>query len=279
MGKRGALVGRRLGVRVTGRRLVGRCGRGSQSGAVLPLDRRSRGRGRGAAALHRPERAHDRRDRPRGPLPEDRPPSDHRSRRVRPADLADPEPGGLAGGPASRQDLRRRSQSVRSIPTIQEATQGRAVLPARSSPDRGQDRDSRARKSRGSRARSWSAGHRRPGDLRRRPARPPDRSVHGQGRLEYPARPSADQGHRPRATISAELELSMANPRRSLRRRSRSAQSRAGCVHDRGSLAQDAQPGTCADEHRCRRPRPAMPRRRSEPRSGSSNTPTRSGSN
>ena len=61
MGQRGALVVRGLGLRITGRRFGGGRDRRSQSGLVLPLDRRSRGGGRGAAAIHRPHRAHDRR--------------------------------------------------------------------------------------------------------------------------------------------------------------------------------------------------------------------------
>ena len=39
-----------------------------------------------------------------------------------------------------------------------------------------------------------------PGNVRRRTSRPPGRSVHGRGRLEYPAGPSADQDHRQGAT-------------------------------------------------------------------------------
>ena len=46
-----------------------------QSGPVLPLDRRSRGRSGGTAPLHRAHRPHARRRGPRGPLPEDRPQS------------------------------------------------------------------------------------------------------------------------------------------------------------------------------------------------------------
>ncbi len=109
LGRGGPLGVRRVGVRAAGRRVVRRRDRRSQPGDLLPLDRRHRWSHRVPAALRRPDRPLRRGGQPRGDLSAGRAAADRRSRRVRPLELADPEPGGAPGRPASRRVLRARA--------------------------------------------------------------------------------------------------------------------------------------------------------------------------
>ena len=91
------------------------------------------------APLHRADRPHARRGRPRGPLPEDRPQRALRSSRVRSPELADPQPRRFAGRAAGRSNDRRGAQPA-SRSQRSQVSRGRTVLSARSSPDRGEKR-------------------------------------------------------------------------------------------------------------------------------------------
>ena len=237
-------------------------------GPVLPVDRRPRGRHRRPAPIHRPHRADGRGGRPRGPLPAPRGRPGRGDRRVRPPDLADPRPRGAAAGPRGRPLLRAGARAPHP-PRRPGLAPDRAVLPARSPADRGEARAVAARhpdrRGRGDRRRGLG----RAGDLRRQPARPPDRPVHGRGRRDDPA--GASRGPRssrrcPGIVLAMSWQWSL--PAGPPGRGRRAARPRAAGLHPRRGLARDAQPGPAAAGRRSRRPRPATPRRRSAPRSG-----------
>ena len=229
MGRRGALGVGRLGVRAALRRLVRRRRRRPQPRPVLPVDRRPRGRHRGPAPIHRAHRADDRRGRPRGPLPAPRGRRGRRDRRVRPPDLADPRPRGTAAG-AGGQPLPRAGAGAPHPPRRPGLVPDRPLLPARSPADRGPARAVAARhpavRGRGDRRR----GRRRAGDLRRQPARPPGRPVHGRGPLDDPPGASPDQGDRESPAAPAGPELAVEPAQGPLGRGGRTAQPRAAGV-------------------------------------------------